>query len=193
MTLDGKDRVVVDTGIIMAVIAYRSKSLVPVFEKARSKAINDLQNHSDAGARQADKGNAPVREEIIEKYESVRIVVEINVLHWKTQKALFMREIPIWRSCTPQMSECRYRRDGDNDFFDEKNLRRVGRSLQRPREYCRRMRMIQRYLSPGIVVRRARRELPHREVRSTGGVAWCASLCGSLSYPYRSLFHVRWF
>lgn len=27
MTLDGKDRVVIDTGIIMAVIAYRSKSL----------------------------------------------------------------------------------------------------------------------------------------------------------------------
>ena len=36
MTPDGKDRVVVDTGIIMAVIAYRSKSLVPVFDKANN-------------------------------------------------------------------------------------------------------------------------------------------------------------
>ena len=46
------DRVVVDTGVIMAVVAYRSKHLIPVFDKARNE--DDLEVLYSADMLDAD-------------------------------------------------------------------------------------------------------------------------------------------
>lgn len=141
MTPDGKDRVVVDTGIIMAVIAYRSKSLVPVFDKAKRKDDLVISNIILMQcARQADKRKCTLaREEIVQKVtELCPNVVEIDVLPLEElRKHYSMRDDSNLEILyTADVLDADIVITGDNDFFDEKNPPKgVKVRFMRPREY----------------------------------------------------------
>lgn len=141
MTSDGKDRVVVDTGIIMAVIAYRSKSLVPVFDKAKRKDDLVISNIILMQcARQTDKRKCTLtREEIVQKVtELCPNVVEIDVLPLEElRKHYSMRDdSDLEILYTADVLDADIVITGDNDFFDEKNPPKgVKVRFMRPREY----------------------------------------------------------
>lgn len=141
MTPDGKDRVVVDTGIIMAVIAYRSKILVPVFDKAKRKDDLVISNIILMQyARQADKRKCTLtREEIVQKVtELCPNVVEIDVLPLEElRKHYSMRDdSDLEVLYTADVLDADIVITGDNDFFDEKNPPKgVKVRFMRPREY----------------------------------------------------------
>ena len=141
MTPDGKDRVVVDTGIIMAVIAYRSKSLVPVFDKAKRKDDLVISNIILMQCvRQADKRKCTLtREEIVQKVtELCPNVVEIDVLPLEElRKHYSMRDdSDLEILYTADVLDADIVITGDNDFFDEKNPPKgVKVRFMRPREY----------------------------------------------------------
>lgn len=141
MTSDGKDRVIVDTGIIMAVIAYRSKSLVPVFDKAKRKDDLVISNIILMQcARQADKRKCTLtREEIVQKVtELCPNVVEIDVLPLEElRKHYSMRDdSDLEILYTADVLDADIVITGDNDFFDEKNPPKgVKVRFMRPREY----------------------------------------------------------
>lgn len=141
MTPDGKDRVVVDTGIIMAVIAYRSKSLVPVFDKAKRKDDLVISNIILMQCvRQADKRKCTLtHEEIVQKViELCPNVVEIDVLPLEElRKHYSMRDdSDLEILYTADVLDADIVITGDNDFFDEKNPPKgVKVRFMRPREY----------------------------------------------------------
>lgn len=141
-----KDRVVVDTGIIMAVVAYRSRSLVPVFEKARDEGDLVISNIILMQcARQADKGKCSLsREEIIAKVrELCPNVVEIAIMPLEELRNRYsMRDdSDLEILYTADALDADIIVTSDNDFFDERNPPRGTRArILRPLEYLGRRR-----------------------------------------------------
>lgn len=147
MTPD-RERVVVDTGVIMAVVAYRSKRLVPVFEKARREDDLVISNIILMQcARQADKPKCELsRQEIVDKVRQLcPNVVEIAVIPMSE-----LREHYVMRDDSDL--EVLYSADvldadiliaSDEDFFDtERPPRGVRARIMRPRDYLKRRRRI---------------------------------------------------
>ena len=146
MTARRKDRVVVDTGVIMAVIAYRSKRLVPVFEKARSEDDLVISNIILMQcARQADKSKCSMsREEIIAKVrELCPNVVEIAINPLEELRARYSKrdDSDLEILYTADVLDADIIVTSDNDFFDERNPPRgIRAKILRPFEYLGRRR-----------------------------------------------------
>lgn len=146
MTPRQKDRVVIDTGVIMAVVAYKSKRLVPVFEKARSEDDLVISNIILMQcARQADKGKCSMsREEIIEKVrELCPNVVEIAIMPLEELKTRYsMRDdSDLEILYTADVLDADVIVTSDNDFFDEGNPPRgIRAKILRPLDYLGRRR-----------------------------------------------------
>lgn len=121
-----KDRVVVDTGVIMAVVAYRSKRLAPVFEKARTEDDLVISNLILMQcARQADKKKCSMsREEIIGKVrELCPDVVEIAIIPLEELRARYSirDDSDLEVLYTADVLDADIIVTSDNDFFDVKN------------------------------------------------------------------------
>ena len=133
--------VVVDTGVIMAVVAYRSKSLVPVFDKARREDDLVISNIILMQcARQAGKKKCSLdRDEIIARVrELCPNVVEIAIVPLEELRRKYrMRDdsdLEVLYSADVLDADILITSDGD--FFDEKRPPRGIRArIMRPLEY----------------------------------------------------------
>lgn len=140
------DRVVVDTGVIMAVVAYSSKKLLPVFDKAGKEDDLVISNIILMQcARQAEKKQCELsREEIIERVrELCPNVVEIAIVPLdELRERYFMRDdsdLEVLYSA--DMLNADILIASDRDFFDEKRPPKGIRArIMRPSEYLRRRR-----------------------------------------------------
>ena len=152
-----RERVVVDTGAIMAVVAYRSKALPPVFEKARRE--DDLVISSIIlmqCARQGDKRKCPLdRDEIVSKVrELCPDVVEIAVLPLEELRGKYgMRdESDLEVLYSADMLDADILIASDDDFYDPRRpVRGIRARILRPMEYLRgRRRHGIKYLRSGL-------------------------------------------
>ena len=140
------DRVVVDTGVIMAVVAYRSRRLRPVFDKA--KAEDDLVISNIIlmqCARQADKDKCTLsKDEIIERVrELCPKVVEIAIvpLEELRERYLIRDESDLEILYSADMLNADVLITSDEDFFDPKiPPKGIRARIMWPMEYLRRRR-----------------------------------------------------
>ena len=140
MTPD-KDRVVIDTGVIMAIVAYESKRLLPVFEKARNEDDLVISNIILMQCvRQADKKKCTLsREEIVRRVRGLcPKVVEIRVMPLNELREHYcMRDdSDLEILYTADVLNADIIVTSDSDFFDERNPPKGVRALiLRPFEY----------------------------------------------------------
>ena len=141
-----KDRIVIDSGVIMAVVAYRSRRLLPVFEKAKNEDDLVISNIILMQcARQADKDKCELsRDEIITKVKELcPNVVEIAILPLEElRERYFMRdESDLEILYSADMLNADILITSDKDFFDEKRPPKGLRArIMHPMEYLRRRR-----------------------------------------------------
>ena len=140
------DRIVVDTGVIMAVVAYESKRLRPVFEKARREDDLIISNIILMQcARQADKRKCSLsKEEIISRVKELcPNVVEIAIVPLdELRERYFVRdESDLEILYSADMLNADILITSDDDFFDEQRPPRgIRATFMRPMEYLRRRR-----------------------------------------------------
>ena len=140
------DRVVVDTGVIMAVVAYRSKRLQPVFEKARNEDDLVISNIILMQcARQADKDKCELsREEIISRVrELCPNVVEIAIVPLEELRGRYIMrdESDLEILYSADMLDADILVSSDDDFFDPKRPPKgIRAKIMRPMDYLRRRR-----------------------------------------------------
>ncbi|MBR6910993.1 MAG: hypothetical protein IKN41_03960 [Candidatus Methanomethylophilaceae archaeon] len=140
------DRVVVDTGVIMAVVAYRSKHLIPVFDKARNEDDLVISNIILMQcARQADKDKCELsRDEIIAKVrELCPNVVGIAIVPLEELRERYMMrddsDLEVLYSA--DMLDADILIASDRDFFDkERPPRGIRARIMRPSDYLKRRR-----------------------------------------------------
>ncbi len=142
LSLDRK-RVMIDTGVIMAVVAYRSKSLRPLFDKARREDDLVISNIILMQcARQAGKKKCGLsRDEIIGRVKELcPDVVEIAVVPLEELKKKYSirdeSDLEVLHSA--DMLDADILVTGDKDFFDPVNSPRgIRAAIMRPVDYLR--------------------------------------------------------
>ena len=145
MTPD-KDRIVIDSGVIMAVVAYRSRRLLPVFEKAKKEDDLVISNIILMQcARQANKEKCELsRDEIIAKVKELcPNVVEIAILPLEELKKRYSirDDSDLEILYTADVLDADIIIASDSDFFDIRNPPKGIRArIMHPMEYLRRRR-----------------------------------------------------
>lgn len=140
------DRVIVDTGVIMAVVAYRSKSLSSVFEKAKKEDELVISNIILMQcARQSNKRKCTLsKDEIIEKVRTLcPNVVEIAIVPLEELRERYsMRdESDLEILYSADMLDADLLITSDKDFFDEERPPKgIRAKIMRPMEYLKRRR-----------------------------------------------------